>query len=408
MKILFLSDEFPPNSLGGSGIVAYNLAKELKKSGHEIYILTTIRNKTEEKNIEFEGLKVYQIYSNYHERWRAWLSLYNPQTVLKVKNIIKEIKPDVINNHNVHQHLSYHCLKIAKKYAKAVFLTAHDVMLVNYGKLMPRDGENIYKISIWDQIKQAKKRYNPFRNIIIRHYLKYVDKIFSASNALKRVLKTNGIKNIETIHNGIDVNDWKINPEKIKAFKEKYKLQNKKIVLFGGRLSNAKGGEQALKATALIKQEVKNFVLLVAGKKSKYLEEMKGFVKQLKIDKNIIFTGWLERKELIVAYHSADIIAFPSICFETFGMTNLEAMACKKPVVSTSFGGPSEVVISERTGYLIDSDNIELIAEKIIDLLKNSKLAKEFGEAGYKRAKNSFSLKNQIKKTLNWYNKFLN
>lgn len=407
MKILFLTDDFPPKTFGGAGIVAFNLAKGLKKKGHDIFVITTVRKKSGEGNIKFKGLYVFRIYANYHQRWQAYLSLYNLQTVSKVKKLIKEMKPDIVHAHNIHYYLSYCCLKIAKQYAKAVFLTTHDAMLVHYGKLMPKNRKDVYKVSIWDQIKEARKRYNPFRNRIIRYYLKYVDKILTVSDALKKLLMINGIKNIETIYNGIDVNSWKVSLKDVKKFKEKYNLQNKKVILFGGRLSGAKGGDQILRALALIKKEIDNAVLLVVGERNKYAEKMKDLAEQLGIVKNVIFTGLLSGSELKSAYHSADISIFPSLCFETFGMINLEAMACKKPVVSSYFGGPKEVVINGKTGYLINPHKTDLMAEKIIELLKNPEKAKKFGEAGYQRAKEKFSLDKQIKKTLKCYRKYV-
>ena len=114
MRILFLQDDFPPQSFGGAGNVAFDLAREIKKRGHSVFVLTAVRDKKDEGSVEYEGLKVFKVYSNYHERWRAYLSLYNPQTVKKIKNLIDEIKPDIIHAHNVHYHLSYHSLKLAK------------------------------------------------------------------------------------------------------------------------------------------------------------------------------------------------------------------------------------------------------------------------------------------------------
>jgi glycosyltransferase involved in cell wall biosynthesis len=406
MKILFLIDNFFPKSSGGAGIVAYNLAKDFLKRGHKMFIITTVQSKAEEGKIKLENLNIFRIYSNYHSRWQAWLSLYNPQTISKVKKIIEEIKPDIIHAHNIHRYLSYYCLKIARKYSKAVFLTAHDVMLIHYGKLMPKNGNCFYKLRVWDQIKTAKKRYNPFRNIVIRHYLKYVDRIFAVSHSLKTLLEINGIKNTETIYNGIDIENWKINPSVVKKFKEKYNLINKKIIFFGGRPSKAKGGDQILKALALVKKEIKNIVLLIAGERN-YAEEMRDLVKELKVEKNIIFIGWLEKKELVVAYNGVDVCVFPSLCFETFGMSNLEAMACKKSVVSSYFGGPKEVVVNDKTGYLVNPVKVKLMAKKITDLLKNPKKAGEFGQAGYYRAKNLFSLDRQVKETLKWYKKYV-
>lgn len=407
MKVLFLTEEFPPIFNGGSAVVAYNLAKGLRNKGHDIFAITAVQDKSKQGEIKLDGLKVFRIYSNYHPRWQAYLSLYNPQTILRVKKIIQEIKPNIVHAHNIHLYLSYYCLKLAKKYAKAVFLTAHDAMLVHYGKVFPKDGNAIYKISAWDQIKAARKRYNPFRNIIIRHYLKYVDKIFAVSNALKKLLEINGIKNVETIYNGINVEEWEISLEKVKKFKEKYKLQNKKIILFGGRLSGAKGGEVILKAMALAVKEISDIVLLVAGEKDWYAEKMIKLARELGISASIRFTGWLQREEMKYAFFVSDICVTPSIYLDPFNLLNIEAGAAKKPIVGTCFGGTSEIVIDGKTGYIVDPNNIELVAEKIIDLLRNPEKAKRFGEAGHRRAKECFSLDKQVEETLKWYHKYL-
>lgn len=405
MKILFLSDSFPPNHFGGSEIVAHYLAKELEKKGHKLHIITTVQKKSLKGISNFENLKVYNIYSNYHPRWQGYLSLYNPQTVSKVEKIIREVKPDIVHSHNIHYYLSYHCFKIAKKYAKAVFLTAHDVMLIHYGKLMPKNGNCIYKVSFWDQIKEARKRYNPFRNLLIRHYLKYLDKIFAISNYLKEFLELNGIKKIETVCNGID--EWEEDKKEVNKFKNKYNLQKKKIILFGGRLSGAKGGEVILKTMKGVVGTIKDSVLLVAGEKDWYSQEMLNLASKLGIGNKVKFSGWLDRREMKSAIFTSDICVVPSIYPDPFNLFNIEAGAAKKPVVGTCFGGTPEIIVNNKTGYIVDPNNTDLMAEKIIDLLKNPEKAEKFGDAGYKRVKERFSLDKQVKETLKWYKTYV-
>jgi len=404
MKILFLSEEFPPENAGGSGIIAHNLAHELKNLGHDVFIITCTERNSEEKEADIDGLRVFKVCGSYHSRWQAWLSLYNPLTVPKIEKIVKNIKPDIVHAHNIHNYISYYSLKIAKKYAKAVFLTAHDVMLVHWGKLMPKNGNCFYKVTTKDQIKEAGKRYNPFRRVIIKHYLRYVDKIFTVSDAIKKILAINGINNTETIHNGINVEEWKFSPLEIKKFNEKYNLQNKKIILFAGRLSGAKGGHEILRAISLVKDEIKNVILLVAGEKNKYFEEMNKLIENLNIDEYVKFTGWLSREEMKSAFFASDISVTPSIYLDPFPTVNLEAMASRKPIIGTCFGGTSEIVVNNRTGYLVNPLNTKEMADKIIDLLKNPQRMKQFGDEGYKRVKENFSLKRQTEKTLlNYY-----
>lgn len=410
MKILILSDNFPPSAPGGAERSTFDLASAFRKKGHEIFIITACQDKKFSGESEFEGLKVFRIYSDYRSRWRAYLSLYNPRTVGQVKAIMEKVKPDVVSAQNIHYHLSYFCLKLARQYSKAVFFTARDMMTFNYGKLAVEQylSQGSYKTNWLYHLKQAKKRYNPFRNVVIRHYLKHAHKIFAISASLKNALNQNGIQNVEVIHNGINVENWQADPKAVQEFKEKYNLQNKKVILFGGRLSDElKGGEKIIRAMKEIVKKVPRAVLLVAGKKDKSTEELLKIAQNMSVGNNIIFTDWIEGEQLKAAYFCSDVVAVPALYVTTFNRFNMEAMACRKPVVGTCFGGAAEVVKDGGTGYVINPLDEKLMAEKIIDLLKNPKLALQFGEAGYRRVMESFSLEQKADEYLRWFKRYL-
>lgn len=400
MKILFLSDDFPPQSHGGADRVAFGLAQEMQAQGHEVFVITATQEKKLAGEIEHEGLKLFRIYANFHERWTAYLGLYNPQTVGAVKKIISEIRPDVIHAHNIHRFLSYQCLKIGKKYGAKVFLTAHDAMSFHYGKV---PGGN-FKISPWKQFKKFKKRYNPFRNIIIRCYLKrYVDKIFSVSDELKKALEVNKIKNIIVIHNGIDARKWLRTEEAVDDFKNKFNLNGKKVVLFGGRLSEPKGGEKIIQVMQKVVAEVPEAVLLVLGKIDNYSNKMMGLANELGIKEHVVFTGWISGEELVAGYYVSDVVAVLSLYLDPFPTVNLEAMICSKPVVGTCWGGTKEIVKDGITGFLVDPFNAEEVAEKIATLLKDKKKAEMFGSAGRDWVMKNFTLSAQAEKVLRHY-----
>lgn len=412
MKLLFLSDDFPPQSFGGAGIVAFNLAKALYKLGHSVSVITAVQDKKDEGIVEYEGLKIYRVYTNYPDRFRSYLSLYNPQTVERVKKIIHEITPEIVHSHNIHYFLSYHCLKLAKQSGAKVFLTAHDVMLFHYGKLVefidPKDqscpNKFNYKISPWQQIKTYKKRYNPLRNIIIKYYLKNVDKIFAVSNALKDALNQNGIDNVEVVHNGIDVAEWEIPQKDVDEFKIKYNLINKKVILFGGRLSNAKGGYQAIAVMKEVLLHRSDVVMLILGNKNQYVESCIKIAEELGIVEKLIFTGWISGNELKSAYKVSNLVLVPSVCFDCFPTTNLEALVCRKPIIATCFGGSRELVEDGKTGYIVNPYDIQNFADKILEILCSTQLAETIGEYGYRRVKEQFSLQMQTKNVLFWYN----
>lgn len=416
MKIVILSDDFPPKSYGGAGIVAFEQARELVRVGHEVVVITTTQEAEDAGRILFEGMAVHRLYTKYHERFRAYRSLYNPQVVALVKMILGEVHPDVVHAHNIHYYLSYHCLKLAKQGGASVFMTAHDVMLFHYGKLVEFiDHDDLscpkefnYKISPFQQLAKYKKRYNPFRNIIIKYYLQYVDRIFAVSEALKEALRQNGIMNVVVVNNGVDVDAWQSQDSDIELFKKGHDLNSKKIILFGGRLSAAKGGHQALLALEQVIKSVPNAVLLIMGGQNAYTNEVQNVAREKGIEDHLVFTGWIAGADLRAAYHACDILVMPSMCFDTFGMVCLEAMACKKAVIATCFGGPREVVVDGVTGYIVNPLNIAHFSEKIVDLLTNSSEAQAFGEAGYARAKKFFSLSEKVKECVAIYDEVLN
>ncbi|MEK7108837.1 MAG: glycosyltransferase family 4 protein [Patescibacteria group bacterium] len=401
MKIVFLQDDFPPQSFGGAGISTFELAQGMYKAGQEVFVITTCRKESDAKIFDHEGIRVFRIATTIPERWRSYRCLYNRQAVREVERILSEIKPDVVHVNNVHTQLSYYCLKIARRHAKAVIFTARDVMTFNFAKLTTKKYlENFDARTTWrDHIAQAGKRYNPLRNWFIKRYLRYADKIFAISKALQKALSQNGIKNVEVIYNGIDVENW--NGTRDSA------LKDKKVILFGGRLSEAKGGEKTVEALAQIVKGEPRAVLLVAGKIDEYAETMKKKAQSLGIADKLIFTGWIDGQAIKNAYASADVVLMPSICFDAFGRVNIEAMASKKPVVGTCYGGTPEVVVDGVTGYIVNPLYPEQIAQKTLDLLKNPAKAGQFGRVGYERVKVEFNLDDKVKQYLLCYKDLL-
>lgn len=392
MKIVVLTDTFPPRNQGGAGKIAFEYAKSFTRLGHTVTVVTTVHDRRDEGVSSYEGLEIRSLYSSYHERWIAYRSLYNPTTLGKVRRILKETRPDLVHVHNVHYHLSYHCLKLAKKSGATVVLTAHDVMLFHYGKI-----GGVERISPLAQLKKYKRRYNPFRNMLIKHYLSYVDKIVAVSRALEEILNLNGITNTTVIHNGIDVKDWKVDEIITRSFREKFDLSGKKVLLFGGRLSAAKGGEEAIRVLAAISGEYHDAILLIIGKKNDYADEMMRLAQSLGVGEQLMWTGWLAGEELKAAYHAAHIALVPSIGFDCLPTVILEAMACAKSVVATDLGGAKEMVVDGKTGYIINPRDIGIFGEKIKALLSDSVRLISFGTAGYERVKEYFNLETQAR-----------
>ena len=396
ISVVFLSDDFPPRSFGGAGISTYELAQSVKHAGHEVSVITTCRDQNEAGKSEYEGLTVFTIASDYHERWRAWRGLYNPPVVRQVEQLLRELRPDVVHANNLHYHLSYQCLKTAKKYAQTVVITFRDTMSVCYGKLhTERYLDHLDGRTTWfDHLKQARLRYNPLRNIVIRYYLRYADKRRAVSEALARVLEANAVRGVEAIQTGVDIQAWEAREGAVGGFKKRYGLEHKKIILFGGRLSTPKGGMTALEALAKVAEEMHDAVLLVAGKKEGFAGGMRERAAALGIEARIVFTGWIKGEDLRAAYAAADVVWVPSIYLDPLPRIVLEAMASGKPVIGSRYGGTPEAVVDGVTGYIVDPRHAEDVAGKTLDLLRHPEKAHAFGEAGQERIRTRFNLDN--------------
>ncbi len=371
-KIVFLQDDYPPEHVGGAAVVASVLAQELCSRGYEVDVITTTRNVTTVGSSTVAGVRVHRIYSNYHERWRAWLSLNNRRVVREVTKLLKVLQPDIVHVHNIHYHLSYASLRAAKNICDKVFLTAHDTMLVSHGKAMKQ-------FSVMGELRRFRLRYNPFRNFFIRRALRSVT-VLAVSKALQNFLQSHGIES-RVLYNGVNPMLYKLPQSEIEAFRNKYNLKDKKVVLFAGRISKLKGADAVKAMFERLRMLEPAAVLLIAGT----VGEASGCV----------YTGWLSAGTMRVAYVASDVVVYPSLYLDPFGLINIEAMASGKPVVASTSGGASEVVEDGVTGFVVDPNDSEVFAARVAQLLKDHTLAHKMGEAGRVRVENNFSLQLQ-------------
>lgn len=367
MKILILQEDFPPHAKGGGGAIAASYARAYACAGHEVAVLTVVHDQSLAGTCIEDGLRIERVYSNYHVRWRAWRCLYNPPTLRAVRRVLRDFKPDVVHAHNVHQHISYFALVLAERSGARVVLTCHDVQSFNYDKLHGYVG---YRVSAWRQLREQRLRYNPFRNLLIHFIFKrYVDTVVAVSNALREALQANGLPVHAVIHNGIDAKAWEDATEPKNG-----------TVLFTGGDAPYKGYEQITEAMRIVRVAMPQAVLCIVGRGSE--------------------AGTLSQEELRRAYHGAALVVVPSTCFDSFPTVNLEAMACRRPVIATSLGGSREAVVEGETGYILDPFDAQAWAQKIVELLSDDAKAKKIGEAGYERVTKEFTLEKAAKKLL--------
>lgn len=207
-------------------------------------------------------------------------------------------------------------------------------------------------------------------------------------------------KRVEKIYEGVDLEKFNVNNVNID---KKYKLRDKlginyeaKIIGNISRFENGKGQIELLEAARIVINKYKNVLFLMVGD-GELKEELKEKVVKLKLNKHVIFLGWREDIEEILA--SIDIFVHcPTTWIEGLGIANLEAMAMGKPCIVTNNGGLPDAVIDGITGFVVPIGNINALAEAILKLIYDQTLAKEMGLNGRRRVEENFDIKKNVKK----------
>lgn len=120
-----------------------------------------------------------------------------------------------------------------------------------------------------------------------------------------------------------------------------------------------------------------------------YLQRVKQQI-PLNLRNKVKFTGFVPHPNLHQYYSLADVLVNPSIS-ESFGMSLIEAMASGIPVIATSAGGQKEIVIPGRTGYCVEPDNVQEMAEAILNLLMDAELRARMAKDARHTAVNMYS-----------------
>lgn len=210
-------------------------------------------------------------------------------------------------------------------------------------------------------------------------------------------------KNIELLYNSVNFSLFqkKINEEEKQNLMHKLGFEkNDFIVMYSGRIQEFKGVKQLLEAMTLL-QNIPNIKLLVVGSSFYSTSHQTSFEKSLlplikKLDNKVIFTGYVDYKEMYKYYNIADLCVFPSTWEEPFALTCLEALVCGKPVLITKSGGMTEVV-NDKCSIIVPNDcnlanNLANTIKNIItDKTRLNMMAKE----SLKRAE-KFSSSNQF------------
>lgn len=352
MKVVHITSEFPPPILGGGGYHVYNLTKELCKRGVDVKVFAGDITSTKapwKTHIEkvFGDVSVFRI-PVINIPGRVY-SLTPSLTTLLLRE-----EAGLFHAHGYQFFPSDIAAVVSKLRHIPLILTLHG---------FPR--------GFYDFVHRL------YRWSIGNYTLRNVTKFIAVSNQVARDFAAIGVpKNrIKVIPNGINLDDYTNMPGG-KKFRERYGLEDKKIILAIGRLEKIKGFEYLIMALPKISEQISNVKIVIAGPEFNYGNELRRLSKEISVKKDVIFSGLMDKDDKKEALAAADVIVVPSI-YEGFGIVLLEAMAAGKPVIATKTGAAPEIIEDGMTGLLVEIGNSEQLASLITKVLKNNRFAKE-------------------------------
>ena len=320
-------------------------ALELQKAGvkvtvayNEVWPLTMLGKIHEEKGLKYnveDGLKTYR-YKNYNyiPKNPLMFKVFNKRMEKLYKEIVK--KEGAIDIIHAQSSLwgGISAAYIAEKYNIPLVITEHSSV---------------------ERGPYVKKSYIPF----ICDSYKKAQKVITVGNGLKNEIESlSGRQDIEVIGNLVDLSKFTI----------KKRIKNEKFIFFSlAFLEGEKGFDTLIKSFAK-KFKDKEAMLYIGGDGSQraWLEAL---TVENGVKDQIIFLGALSRDDVSKWMNKCDCFVLPSR-YETFGVVYIEALASGRPVIGALNGG-AEDIINNLNGYLIPIDDIDILAEKMIEVYDN-------------------------------------
>lgn len=386
MRILVLHWGFPPIA-GGVETHLATLLPEMVCQGQQVSILTGSTEAAPERET-FEGVEVIR---KPELDLKRLLDLPEPEIYSQTKDLFNEFpldKVDVIHAHN----LQVGFLSFSQALFEAIQNKGIPTILVLHNHrflgVKEEDMFGVMERFDWSRICPVSK--------------------FIASRIVAR--KPNLKEKIQVILHGIDLEKFRPATEQEKEkLKERYGFKERKVIIHPARLGKAgieKGAVQSIEAMQKIRETFPESLLLFTGRAKMvpitkedarrggeidtYLDDL---IEKYNLGENVYASSAYTLSDIPNLVRLSDLLVYPTMGEEAFGLCPVEGMACGLPVIVTRSGGMVESVLDGATGFIIDKDERrtpEQLADKIIQLLSDPAWSKRLGENGRRRTEEVF------------------
>lgn len=356
MRLLFLSWEYPPQSVGGLARHVEDLAKALAPE-EEVHVLTLGQPEIPTDEVS-AGVFIHRInpYPLRTPDFLTWVLQLNLGMLERAISLLQEAKPF----HLIHAHdwlVAFVARALKSIYRLPLVATIH---ATEYGR-----NQGLYnEVQSYISSVEWWLTYEAWRVIVCSKYMQ---------KELRQIFQLPPDK-ITVIPNGVNLSRFQI-PAPGASFRNRYAAPEEKIVFFVGRLVPEKGAQTLLAAAPLVLAAEPRAKFILAGQ-GPFEASLRAQAQNLGLGAKVYFTGPLDDLTRDQLYLSADVVVVPSY-YEPFGIVALEAMAAGTPVVTTTAGGLEEIVTSGVNGQKVAPGDASSLANGILYLLKHKKEAGE-------------------------------
>ncbi len=383
MKVLFLTNEYPPYIYGGAGVHVDGLSRELAKT-MPVEVRCFGDQRFEKGKLKVTGFELDAGGFTCPKPLQSVFGAVRRCIDFNTTNI----EADLVHCHTWYSHFGGILAKL--NYAIPLVITVHSLEPLRPWKREQLGGG--YDFSVW----------------VEKTALEMANAIIAVSNETRRDIERLfdvDLTRVHVIHNGIDLEQYR-KVDSTAALKRHGIDPTKPYLLFVGRIARQKGIVHLVRAIQFMDKGFQIVLCAGAPDTPEIAAEMKEAVESAAKKRSDII--WIEemvdRKAVIELYSHAAVFCCPSI-YEPFGIINLEAMACETAVVASAVGGIKEVVVDGETGFLVPLEQMKEspfeptnpekfsrdLAARINQLMKDRHLREKFGQAGRKRAEEKFS-----------------
>ncbi len=366
MKVLMFGWEFPPISSGGLGTACYGLTKALSSKGVQITLVLPSAADVDASFLKVIGANTLKI-RKVDSVLMPYLNSASYQSTYQ-----KATRQNAIYGKNLFQEVSRYTEAAARIAEEEDFdiIHCHDWMTFPAGIKAKNSSRKplVMHVHATEFDRTGGNGVNQHVYGIEREGMHKADKVIAVSNFTRqKILQHYGIaaQKVEVVHNGVELNHCK----------EAYRKE--KMVLFLGRITLQKGPDYFLYAAkrALEVDKDIRFVIAGSGDMEPLIVEKTA---ELGIADKVLFAGFLEGEKVREAYQKASLYVMPSVS-EPFGLTPLEAMNNKTPVIISKQSGVSEVISH---CLKVDFWDVNQIANKMISVLRYQELQQELSDNG--------------------------